>query len=60
VQCFKALPKVPVLLLFNDEEDMFPAQCSVLFQSDCAGYLDMESIAMVGIGLAVFLTGAEK
>jgi hypothetical protein len=60
VQCFQALPKVPVLLLFNDEEDMFPAQCSVLFQSDCAGYLDMESVVMVGTSLMVFLTGGDS
>lgn len=59
VQCFQALPAVPVLLLFNDAEDMFPAQCSVLFQSDCAGYLDMESIAMVGMSLSTFLTGSQ-
>jgi hypothetical protein len=60
VQCFQALPKVPVLLLFNDAEDMFPAQCSVLFQSDCDGYLDMESVVMVGTSLMVFLTGEDS
>lgn len=60
VRCFQALPKVPVLLLFNDAEDMFPAQCSVLFQSDCAGYLDMESVVMVGTSLMVFLTGGDS
>jgi hypothetical protein len=60
VQCFQALPKVPVLLLFNDAEDMFPAQCSVLFQSDCEGYLDMESVVMVGTSLMAFLTGGES
>lgn len=57
VWCFQALPRVPVLLLFNDAEEMFPAQCSVLFQSDCEGYLDMESVVMVGTCLMAFLTG---
>jgi hypothetical protein len=60
VQCFQALPKVPVLMLFNDAEEMFPAQCSVLFQSDCEGYLDMESVVMVGTGLMAFLTGGNS
>jgi hypothetical protein len=29
---FDALPKIPLLLLFNDKDDEFPAQCSVLFE----------------------------
>ncbi|MEW5914153.1 MAG: DUF3786 domain-containing protein [Thermodesulfobacteriota bacterium] len=46
------LPRVPLLLLFNDQDKGFPAQCSVLFQADAARYLDMECIAMLGIVLA--------
>ena len=43
-----ALPKIPMLLLFNDADDEFPAQCSVLFQKSIEGYLDMESVAILG------------
>ncbi len=44
----RALPKIPVLLLFNDADDEFPAQCSVLFQKSIENYLDMESVAIMG------------
>jgi hypothetical protein len=45
---FDALPKVPMLLLFNDKDDEFPAQCSVLFEKRAQKFLDMECLAMVG------------
>jgi hypothetical protein len=53
-----ALPKVPVLLLFNDADDEFPAVCSVLFERRAAAYLDMECIAMLGMQLARRLASA--
>jgi len=46
---FDALPKVPMLLLFNDKDDEFPAQCSVLFEKRAEQFLDMECLAMVGM-----------
>ena len=46
---FNALPKVPVLLLFNDKDEEFPAQCSVLFEKRAEKFLDMECLAMVGM-----------
>jgi hypothetical protein len=46
---FDALPKVPLLLLFNDKDDEFPAQCSVLFEKRAEKFLDMECLAMVGM-----------
>lgn len=49
--CFAGLPKVPVYLLFNDEGDGFPAQCTLLFQRSAAIYLDMESLSMLGVAL---------
>jgi hypothetical protein len=49
---FQALPQVPVFLLFNDADEDFPAQCSLLFRQSAAAYLDMECIAMVGSTLA--------
>jgi hypothetical protein len=45
---FNVLPMVPVLLLFNDEEEEFPAACSVLFERRSENYLDAECLAIVG------------
>ena len=44
-----ALPKIPLLLLFNDQDDEFPAQCGVLFEKRTEKFLDMECLAMVGM-----------
>jgi hypothetical protein len=52
---FDVLPKVPCLLLFNDKDDEFPAQCSVLFEKRADKFLDMECLAMVGMLLAEYL-----
>ncbi|MCB2228608.1 MAG: DUF3786 domain-containing protein [Desulfarculaceae bacterium] len=46
------LPRVPLLLLFNDAEEGFPATSTVLFKPDAVSYLDMECIAIVGMVLA--------
>ena len=46
---FEALPKVSLLLLFNDKDDEFPAQGSVLFEKRTEKFLDMECLAMVGM-----------
>ena len=43
-----ALPRVPLLLLFNDADEEFPAQCSVLFEARAERYLDAESLAILG------------
>lgn len=49
---FTVLPKIDVLLLFNDKEKNFPASCSMLFQQQAAQYLDPESLIMAGIAFA--------
>lgn len=49
---FEALPRVPLLLLFNDEDEDFPAQCSLLFQRRAEKFLDMECLAIIGWLLA--------
>lgn len=49
---FLALPKVPVFLLFNDADEDFPAQATLLFQKNAASYLDMECLAMIASTLA--------
>jgi len=46
---FGVLPRIPLLLLFNDSDKEFPAACSVLFQSDAEKYLDAECLSMVGV-----------
>ncbi len=50
---FFALPRVPVILNFNDCDDMFPASCSILYQASAENYLDMESLSITG----TYLTG---
>ena len=52
---FNALPKIPVLMLFNDSDEEFPAQCAVLFERRAENYLDMECLAMVGMLLFEYL-----
>jgi hypothetical protein len=39
-------------LLFNDAEEGFPAQCTLLFGQRAQNYLDMESLAILGGTLA--------
>lgn len=45
---FRLLPRVKILMVFNDREDQFPAQCSLLFQNKIKHFLDMESVAIAG------------
>jgi len=49
---FYAFPRIPVLVNFNDRDDLFPATCSILYRSTAAQYLDMESLSMTGTLLA--------
>ncbi|MEJ2220830.1 MAG: DUF3786 domain-containing protein [Desulfobacterales bacterium] len=55
---FNALPKIPVLMLFNDADEEFPAQSTVLFERRAETYLDMECLAMVGMLLFEYLKQA--
>ncbi len=57
---FQGLPRIPVMLYFNDKDEMFPATCSLLFHSSAPYYLDMESLAMVGTHLADILTRGDN
>jgi len=50
---FKALPKIPVILQFNDTDEIFPAQAVFLFYDDAVQYLDLRSLA----GIITYLTG---
>jgi len=55
---FFCLPRIPVMLNFNDADDMFPAGCSVLYRRSAQYYIDMECLAMTGTLLAGKLLGA--
>lgn len=57
---FKALPRVRIYLIFNDEDEDFPADCSLLFEKQAAQYLDMECLAMIGMVLAERLAGKDN
>lgn len=55
IRRFQALPKIPLLLLFNDAEEGFPADCKVLLEQRAEKYLDMECLAILGMMLAHYL-----
>jgi hypothetical protein len=57
---FDAVPKIPVVLLYNDVDEEFAATCSVLFESRAEKYLDAECIAMIGWQLFFRLRKALK
>jgi hypothetical protein len=50
-RCFYPLPKMPLLLIFNDADDDFPASASLLFEKRASTYLDAESQAILGHAL---------
>jgi len=52
---FNSLPKIPMLMLFNDADDEFPAHCSLLFERRAEKYLDAESLAILGMLFSVCL-----
>lgn len=45
---FSALPRIPLILNFNDADDLFGATCSILYHESAQHYLDMECLAMTG------------
>ena len=58
-RCFIPLPKVPLLLVFNDADDDFPASASLLFEKRASTYLDAESQAILGHALSDRLVKAK-
>lgn len=45
---FDALPRIPIAILFNDADDEFSSQCTLLFTARTETFLDAECIAMIG------------
>ena len=55
-----ALPKIPLLLLFNGADEEFPARCAMLFERRAEKYLDMECLAIAGWALSAYLLDAPQ
>ena len=53
---FYAFPRIPVIVNFNDSDELFPAACSILFHSSAENYLDLECLSMTGTLLSSILT----
>lgn len=45
---FNALPRIPVLLLYNGADEEFPSHCTILFKQGSDKFLDAESLAILG------------
>lgn len=45
---FEVMPHVPLFLRFNDADEDFPAQCTILFLETIEKFLDMESVGILG------------
>ncbi len=45
---FYAFPTIPVVVNFNDSDELFPPKSSILYRSTAEHYLDMECLAMTG------------
>ncbi|HXX36019.1 MAG TPA: DUF3786 domain-containing protein [Thermodesulfobacteriota bacterium] len=56
---FNPLPLIPILLLFNDADEEFPAQCLLLFERRAEKYLDMESMAILAWLLTDYLNQSQ-
>ncbi|MEW5910550.1 MAG: DUF3786 domain-containing protein [Thermodesulfobacteriota bacterium] len=59
-RCFNALPRVRLLMLFNDADDQFPAHCSVLLDTHSEAHLDPECLAIVAVRLARSLCESDE
>jgi uncharacterized protein DUF3786 len=57
---FQMLPRLPVFFRFNDKDDMFPAQTSILFRQSAEKHIDMECLAIGGTYLTGLLIGNKK
>lgn len=53
------LPRIPVLLLFNDRDDELSAQTTILFERSSECFLDAECLAMLAGNIPNWLRKAE-
>ena len=56
---FQALPRVPLLLLFWDREEEFPARASLLLDRQVLDYLDQEALVFLAEAFASRLLGED-
>jgi hypothetical protein len=56
---FWVLPRIPILLLFNDKDEEFGAQTAILFEKRADCFLDAECLAMLAGYLPKWLKKAE-
>jgi len=54
-----ALPRLPILFLFNDADEQFPAQASILYERRAASFLDAECRVMIDWYLLEYLKRVE-
>lgn len=57
---FEALPRVPLLMVFNDADEDFQANCSILFERRAEKFLDTECLAIAGAYLSRQLTTRDQ
>jgi hypothetical protein len=50
---FMALPRIPIILNFNDRDDLMPATANFLYHDDATRYLDIECLMIT----CTYLTG---
>jgi hypothetical protein len=50
---FKALHRIPIILNFNDKDDLMPAKATFLYHEDAQNYLDLECLSIT----CTYLTG---
>jgi len=50
---FRALPKISIILNFNDTDELMPASAGFLFHDNAKTYLDLESLTII----CTYLTG---
>ncbi|MFH2058757.1 MAG: DUF3786 domain-containing protein [Pseudomonadota bacterium] len=50
---FRALPRVPIILNFNDQDDGMPAQASFLYHGNANTFLDLTALGII----CTYLTG---
>ncbi len=57
---FRALPKVPIILNFNDKDEFFPASAGFLYHDNAENYLDLECLGITCTYLTGLLIQANK
>lgn len=57
---FNAMPKMPLLLTFNDADEDFGAEAKVFYDLIAPNFLDLECLAVMGLILVLELEAADR